>query len=85
VDNLETMAVVAQNATTELVTRLRKGADYEWDTFVMQEAADTITRLTAEVERLRALLERVGQSSGFQYMLWELREDISAALQEPRT
>jgi hypothetical protein len=42
-------------------------------------------RLTAENERLRALLNRVGQSFGFQYMMWELREDIRAALKEDRT
>jgi uncharacterized small protein (DUF1192 family) len=52
------VSVVAQNASTELVTRLRKGADFEWDTVAMQEAADTITRLTAEVERLTGERDR---------------------------
>jgi TnpA family transposase len=36
--------------TDDIVARLRKGADYEHDTVVMEEAADEIERLLAEIE-----------------------------------
>jgi len=51
---------------TDIVEKLREGADYEHDTVVMEEAADEIERLRAEIahdrdQRLAAVVAVVRQ------------------------
>ena len=51
---------------SDIVERLRETAscaDYIVDREIAAEAADTITRLTAEMEKLRAALEEIIQDS----------------------